>query len=41
MVAELVALGASVQRRERHDDPQDSSHHVVLRDPEGNEFCVG
>lgn len=27
-VAELVELGASVERRTRHDDP------------EGNEFCV-
>jgi len=40
-VAELVALGASVQRRTRHDDPDDPVYYVVMQDPEGNEFCVG
>ena len=40
-VAELVDLGASVQRRTRQDDPQDPVYFVVMHDPEGNEFCVG
>jgi hypothetical protein len=40
-VAELVGLGAGVQRRTRHDDPQDPIYYVVMHDPEGNEFCVG
>jgi hypothetical protein len=40
-VAELVALGATVQRRERDDDPRDAFYFVVMHDPEGNEFCVG
>jgi glyoxalase superfamily protein len=35
----LVGLGASVERRTRHDDPQ--VYFVVMHDPEGNEFCVG
>jgi hypothetical protein len=39
-VAELVAAGATVQRREREDDPEDPVYYVVLQDPEGNEFCV-
>ena len=39
-VAELVGLGASVERRTRHDDPDDPIYYVVMRDPEGNEFCV-
>ena len=39
-VAELAGLGASVQRRTRQDDPGDPSYYVVMRDPEGNEFCV-
>ena len=39
-VAELVATGATVQRREREDDPEDPVYYVVLQDPEGNEFCV-
>lgn len=39
-VGELVELGASVERRERHDDPDDPGYHVVMHDPEGNEFCV-
>jgi Glyoxalase-like domain len=40
-VAELVALGASVERRVRQDDPGDPVYFAVLHDPEGNEFCVG
>lgn len=40
-VAELVGLGASVERRTRHDDPEDPVYFVVMHDPEGNEFCVG
>jgi hypothetical protein len=40
-VAELVALGASVERRVRQDDPGDPVYFVVMHDPEGNEFCVG
>lgn len=39
-VAGLVGLGASVQRRTRHDDPEDPIYYVVMHDPEGNEFCV-
>ena len=39
-VAELIRLGASVERRTRHDDPEDPIYYVVLHDPEGNEFCV-
>ena len=39
-VAELVELGATVERRTRGDDPQDSFYYVVMHDPEGNEFCV-
>jgi hypothetical protein len=39
-VAELVASGASVERRTRYDDPTDPVYFVVLHDPEGNEFCV-
>ena len=39
-VAELVGLGASVERRNRYDDQQDPVYYVVLHDPEGNEFCV-
>jgi len=39
-VAELTRLGASVERRERQDDPEDSVYFVVMHDPEGNEFCV-
>ena len=39
-VAELVALGATVLRRTREDDPDDPIYYVVMRDPEGNEFCV-
>ncbi len=40
-VAELIELGATVERRERDDDPQDAFYFVVMHDPEGNEFCVG
>ncbi len=39
--AELIRLGASVERRGRHDDPEDPIYYVVMHDPEGNEFCVG
>lgn len=39
-VGELVALGASVVRRTREDDPDDPDYFVVMHDPEGNEFCV-
>jgi glyoxalase superfamily protein len=39
-VAELIGLGASVERRGRHDDPEDPVYFVVMQDPEGNEFCV-
>jgi hypothetical protein len=39
-VAELVALGAHVLGRTREDDPDDPIYYVVMRDPEGNEFCV-
>jgi len=39
-VAELVGLGARVDRRTRHDDPDDPVYFVVMNDPEGNEFCV-
>jgi hypothetical protein len=39
-VAELAGLGASVERRTRHDDSEDPVYYVVMNDPEGNEFCV-
>jgi Glyoxalase-like domain len=39
--AELVGLGATVDHRTRHDDPDDPVYFVVMHDPEGNEFCVG
>lgn len=39
-VGELVRLGASVERRTRDDDPSDPIYFVVMKDPEGNEFCV-
>ncbi len=39
--AELIRLGASVERRTRHDGPEDPRYFVVMHDPEGNEFCVG
>jgi hypothetical protein len=35
-VARLVGLGASILRTVR----ELGTHHVVLADPEGNEFCV-
>ncbi|MBM0225029.1 MULTISPECIES: VOC family protein [Micromonospora] len=35
-----VGLGAGVERRTRGDDPADPFYYVVMRDPEGNEFCV-
>src|SRR4051812_26424364 len=37
MVAVLVEAGGSVASRSLHGDRLD---HVVMRDPEGNEFCV-
>ena len=40
-VAELIRLGASVERRTRYDDPKGPTYFVVMHDPEGNEFCVG
>jgi hypothetical protein len=40
-VADLLASGATVQRREREDDPDAPVYFVVMHDPEGNEFCVG
>jgi len=40
-VAELIGLGGSAERRSQHDDPKDPVYFVVMRDPEGNEFCVG
>jgi len=40
-VDELVALGATVQRRVRDDDRGHFFYFVVMHDPEGNEFCVG
>jgi hypothetical protein len=36
-VTRLTAAGASVIR---HDPPDGTPDHVVLADPEGNEFCV-
>jgi len=39
-VAERIRLGASVERRTRHDDLDDPVYYVVMHDPEGNEFCV-
>lgn len=36
-VPELVALGATVVREEHY---QEALGHVVMLDPEGNEFCV-
>lgn len=36
-VATLVEAGAAVDREERHGDVLG---HVVVLDPEGNEFCV-
>jgi len=39
-VAELVGLGARIERRTRDDDPDDPVNYVIMHDPEGNEFCV-
>ena len=36
--ARLVALGA--ERVERHEPGDLGAGHIVLRDPEGNEFCL-
>ena len=36
----IDALGATVERRDREDDPEDPVYFVVMHDPEGNEFCV-
>ncbi|MEQ1700148.1 MAG: VOC family protein [Ilumatobacteraceae bacterium] len=36
-VPQLVAAGATVVREEHYDDVLG---HVVMQDPEGNEFCV-
>jgi hypothetical protein len=35
-VADLVAAGATAVREESYD----SLNHIVMQDPEGNEFCV-
>jgi hypothetical protein len=40
-VDERVGLGATVHERFPVDDPDDAHHFVVMKDPEGNEFCVG
>ena len=34
----LVALGAT--RVERHEATPMSGGHIVMQDPEGNEFCL-
>nr|WP_300052486.1 VOC family protein [uncultured Nocardioides sp.] len=39
-VGELTALGATVERRTRGDEPGESLYYVVMHDPEGNEYCV-
>jgi hypothetical protein len=39
-VAELVALGASVDHPNRVDTDTLQRYSVVMHDPEGNEFCV-
>jgi hypothetical protein len=39
-VSELVELGGGVVSRFSEDDPDDPEYFVVMRDPEGNEFCV-
>ncbi len=36
-VSSLIEMGATVVMQHEHDDQLD---HVVLADPEGNEFCV-
>jgi Glyoxalase-like domain len=40
-VAELIRLGASVERGTRGHDPEGPVYFVVMHDPEGNEFCAG
>jgi hypothetical protein len=40
-VAELLAWGATLERRIREDDPIDPTYFAVMHDPEGNEFCIG
>ncbi len=39
-VAELVALGATVDHPNRIDTDTLQRYAVVMQDPEGNEFCV-
>ncbi len=39
-VAELVALGATVDHVNRIDTETLQRYGVVMHDPEGNEFCV-
>jgi hypothetical protein len=39
-VAELVALGATVDHPNRVDTESLQRYSVVMHDPEGNEFCV-
>jgi predicted enzyme related to lactoylglutathione lyase len=39
-IARLVELGASVAWEEDFG-PQSTYRNVILRDPEGNEFCLG
>lgn len=36
--AELVSAGATIVREESYDGP--ALGHIVMLDPEGNEFCV-
>jgi hypothetical protein len=36
-----VGLGAErVERVERHEADRTGAGHIVMRDPEGNEFCL-
>ncbi len=39
-MAELIRLGASVERGTRDHDPEGPVYFVVMHDPEGNEFCA-
>jgi hypothetical protein len=39
-VAELVARGATIDHPNRIDTDTLQRYGVVMRDPEGNEFCV-
>ncbi len=39
-VAQLVAIGATVQHVSSGDDVARDHYATILRDPEGNEFCV-